>query len=137
MLKRLRIVPVTLLALATGACDSFLDVNKNPNAAVDARVDLTFPTVVGVFGHSVIGGSLAFWGSEWTQQFSFNGTNRSYSNIHRYELSEIDANSPWDVSFAVVMNEAKSIMDRTQGNDDWAYHGISKFIFGWNYAIVA
>jgi hypothetical protein len=137
MLKRLRIVPVTLLALATGACDSFLDVNKNPNAAVDARVDLTFPTVVGVFGHSVIGGSLAFWGAEWTQQFSFNGTSRSYSNIHRYELSEIDANSPWDASFAIVMNEAKNIMDRTSGSNDWAYHGISKFIFAWNYGIVA
>ena len=137
MLNRLRIVPVTLLALATGACDSFLDVNKNPNAAVDARVDLTFPTVVGVFGHSVIGGTIGFWGAEWMQQFSFNGTNRSYANIHRYEVSETAADNPWNVSFAGVMNEAKTIMDRTADTNDWAYHGISKFIFAWNYGIVA
>ena len=138
MSKRLRIVPVTLLALATGACDSFLDVNKNPNAAVDARVDLTFPTVIGVFGHSVLGGSLGFWTTEWMQQFSFNGTNRSYANIHRYEVSETTSSGPWDVSFAGVMNEASSIMARTEATDnDWAYHGIAKFIFAWNYGIVS
>jgi hypothetical protein len=127
------LAPIVILA---SACDSFLDVNKNPNAPVSARIDLTLPAVIGIFGHTVLAGSLAFWTSEWTQQFSFNGNNRAYSNVHRYELSAIDANNPWNATFATVMKEAKNVMNDAAETEDWAYHGIAKFIFAWSFSIV-
>jgi hypothetical protein len=132
-----RIAALAALSVSvTTACDSFLDVNKDPNNAVAARVDLTLPGVIGIFGHSVLNGSLAFWGVEWTQQFSFNGNNRSYSNLHRYELTVIDANGPWQTIFANVGKEATNIMRETEGNDEFAsFYGVSKFLFNWSFAI--
>ena len=133
-----RVVAVASLSvIALAGCESFLDVNKNPNAPVSARVDLTLPGVIGVFGHSVLGGSLAFWSVEWMQQFSFNGNNRAYSNLHRYEVTTTDAGGPWSTIFATVMKESNNIMADTEGKDDFAYHGIAKFFFNWSFTIAA
>jgi len=35
-----------LMALAVGACDSFLDVNENPNSPESVRMELTFPAML-------------------------------------------------------------------------------------------
>jgi hypothetical protein len=134
--KTKQIVALALLAGTLGtACESFLDVNRDPNAPVGARIDLTLPGVIGAFGHGVLSGSLAFWTVEWMQQFSFNGTNRAYSNLHRYEVTTTDAGGPWNNIFATVMKESNNIMKDSETTDDWAYHGIAKFIFAWSFSI--
>jgi len=111
-------------------------VNENPNSPEDARVDLTLPAVIVTFGHSVLAGAPALWGGEWTQQFSYNRLTRSYSEIHRYELSSLNADFPWAFAYAQVMNEAHNIMNRTDPQDDGAYHGIAKFLFAWSMSYV-
>src|SRR5262245_66392976 len=109
-------------AIAMVGCNDLLDVNKDPNNAVAARVDLTMPSVIGVFGHSVLGGSLAFWSVEWMQQFSFNGNTRAYSNLHRYEVTTTDAGGPWSTIFANVMKESKNIKNgRASGSKRKSY----------------
>jgi hypothetical protein len=136
MHKMTRNVAFVLLAgLSTGGCDSFLDVNKNPNAPVSARVDLTLPAVEGIFGHSVLTGSLAYWTVEWMQQISFTGNTRAYSNLHRYEVTSIDANGPWEYIYARVMKEAQNIIVATEGTEDFAYRGIAEFLKAWSVAI--
>ena len=135
--KTKRIAAAVLLTgvIGSAACESFLDVNKNPNAPVSARIDLTLPGVIGAFGHGVLSGSLAFWSVEWMQQFSFNGTNRAYSNLHRYEVTTIDANGPWSSAYATVMKEANNIIRDAESTEDWAFSGIAKFLFAWSLAI--
>lgn len=126
------------LALTLPACGDFLGVNEDPNAPEHARVDLTLPAVIAAFGHSVIGGSQAQWGTEWTQQYSYNRTNRSYpdNQIHRYMMSAVAAGYPWDITYANVLKEARNVMRETEPTEDWAYHGIAKFIYAWTFAHV-
>src|SRR5262245_1105710 len=124
------IVPLT-------ACDSFLDVNENPNAPEQARIDLTLPAVIVTFGHSVLAGSPALWGAEWTQQFSYNGDTRNYSEIHRYELSPLNTDFPWVFTYASVINEANNIAKEGEATNDWAYVGISKFLMAWSFSYLS
>lgn len=131
-----RWMPVALAALLAGGCSDFLDVNENPNAPENARVDLRLPAVIGTFGHSVLFGSSSLWGAEWTQQFSYNRDTRPYTEIHRYELSQTDAQGHWDYIFSTTMNEARNVMIESEAAEDWAYHGIAKFIYAWSYSIV-
>jgi hypothetical protein len=133
--RRIAAAVVLTGVVATAACESFLDVNKNPNAPVSARIDLTLPGVIGAFGHAVLSGSLAFWSVEWMQQFSFNGANRAYSNLHRYEVTTIDANSPWSSAYSTVMKESNNIIIDAETTDDWAYAGIAKFLWAWSLSI--
>jgi hypothetical protein len=133
---RTRWIPLALAVLAASGCSDFLDVNEDPNAPENARVDLRLPAVIATFGHSVLFGSSSLWGAEWTQQFSYNRDLRPYTEIHRYELSQTDAQGHWDFIFSSTMNEARSVMLETEKSEDWHYHGIAKFIFAWTYSIV-
>ena len=63
------------------------------------------------------------------QQFSYNGETRSYSEIHRYEVTSINTDWPWNAAFSSVMKEARNIMKETQEQEAWAAHGIAKFLF--------
>jgi hypothetical protein len=118
-------------------CSDFLDVNENPNAPEQARIDLTFPAVVVTFGHSVLAGAPTLWGSEWTQQFSYNRETRSYSEIHRYELSTLNADFPWVAAYAEVINEANKLANEAVAAEDWAYAGIAKFLKAWTFSYVS
>lgn len=129
------LVAALVVAVSAG-CTDFLDVNENPNAPEYARVDVRLPAIIAVFGHSVIGGSTSLWVSEWMQQFSYNRDTRSYSEMHRYELSQTDAQGVWDFIFNRVMNEARNIMRETEDTPDQAYNGIAKFIYAWAWSIV-
>jgi hypothetical protein len=128
------VAAVLVAALLTTGCESFLDVNDNPNAPESARVDLRLPAVIAAFGHSVYYGSPQLWGAEWTQQFSYNRELRNYAEIHRYEMQDNDGSGPWNFYFSQVMNEAKSIVDETDPVTDGHYHGIAKFLWAWTYA---
>ena len=130
------IMPV-LAALSMGACDNFLDVNENPNAPEDARIDLTLPAQIVVFGHSVLAGSPTLWGGEWMQQYSYNRETRSYSEIHRYELSALNVDFPWVAAFADVIREGNNIIAKGTAANDWAYVGIAKFLNAWTFSYVA
>lgn len=125
-----------VLAATTAACDDFLDVNDNPNAPEKVRPDLRLAGIIGPFGHSLYYGDTQLWGSEWMQQFSYNGETRNYAEIHRYELQESDASHAWDFYFAGVLNDAKMIIDETDPEVDGPMHGIAKFLFAWGYAHV-
>ena len=92
-----------LLALgalgALGGCHNFLDVNQNPNAPETAKVDIRLPALEAMFIHSTYYGENSLWGAEWTQQFAFRGDNRSYAQVHRYEIAETDASTLWDYAY--------------------------------------
>jgi hypothetical protein len=50
-------------------------------------------------------------------------------------MTTIDANGAWTTIFSTVMKESNNIMNDAKTTDDWLYHGIAKFIFGWSYSI--
>src|SRR5688572_6713606 len=85
-----------MLVLGAGSCKDFLDVNQDPNTAVQAIVDVRLAALITTFVHSTYYGETSLWGSEWTQQFSFNRDRRSYAQVHRYEISETDATTAWN-----------------------------------------
>ena len=56
-----RAVPV-LLAAGVVSCQSFLDVNNNPNAPETATVDIRLPALEMSFLRSTYNGQTALWG---------------------------------------------------------------------------
>ncbi len=147
---RLRRAVATLLILAvTGGtfvgCSDFLDVNDNPNAATDVRMELILPGVLLSFTQNILGfpteryGStvgITSWGTEWMQQWSWNRDERPYSQFHHYEMSEGDADQPWNAAYANVMKNARIIMEKASESGDMAYHGIGKFIYAFALSFV-
>src|SRR5262252_8647700 len=99
-------IGTALLAVVMGACQSFLDVNNDPNSAVSAPVDVRLPALEVTFVHSTYYGQTALWGSEWTDQWAFNAARRSYAQVQNYELFDTDAASSWDYFYSRPGNAA-------------------------------
>src|SRR5437763_15461599 len=130
-----RIVPVRL-ALGAAACQSYLDVNNNPNAPESATVDIRLPALEATFSHSTYYGQTALWGSEWTQQWAFNGTRRSYAQVQNYELFDTDAASSWDYFYSRPGNAAFTMARDASADADVYYRGIAKLFYAWTFQII-
>jgi hypothetical protein len=136
---------LALLLAATTGCDSFLDVNEDPNNPETVRLDLTLPGMLMGFGHEILGPTdtryanmwgPTGWGPEWMQQFSDNNDRHTYSQFQWFEVANQDTDAFWNASYADVMQEAKNIMARSEETEQWEYYGIAEFIFAWNAALL-
>jgi hypothetical protein len=124
-----------VLATTLSACDSFLDVNTDPNNPTHVRMEQTLPAVLAVFHRSILDGNPTEWSTQWLQQWSYNRDNYGYSQIQLYELTSIDTDAFWGDLYADVGQETVNIMAETEKTGDWAYHGIAKFIHAWTMTI--
>ncbi|MGH7500505.1 MAG: SusD/RagB family nutrient-binding outer membrane lipoprotein [Longimicrobiales bacterium] len=128
---------VAWLAVASTGCDDFLDVNENPNAPESVRMELTLPGVLVAFNTDILASDYTNWGTEWTQQWSYNRDGRPYSVFQHYEMTSIDTDGFWSDAYADVMQECQNMMAETAANEDWQYHGIAQFLFAWTATIVS
>jgi SusD/RagB-like outer membrane lipoprotein len=125
-----------LLALGAGACSDFLDVNNNPNAPESATIDIRLPALEATFIHSTYYGQTALWGSEWTQQWAFNQSRRSYAQVQNYELFDTDAASSWDYFYSRPGNAAFTMARDANGDPDAYFRGIAKLFYAWTFQII-
>src|SRR6476619_759103 len=121
-----RMVPAALALLLLSACQDFLDVNTNPNAPESATVDIRLPALEATFIHSSYYGAVALWGSEWTQQWAFNTTRRSYAQVQNYELFDTDAGSTWNYLYSAPGNASFTMARDASSAPDAYYRGIAK-----------
>jgi hypothetical protein len=130
-----RLTTLALMAGIAGGCDSFLDVNEDPNAPVNARVAVRLPAVITGVIHSVYYGDPPLWGVEWMQQTSFNRDTRAYDELQFYEVQDNSPNEWWSFYYAGILNETKLMMQETDPDADAAYHGIARFLSAWTWAM--
>ena len=128
-------VTVALAAYIIG-CKGLLDVNDNPNAPEQARVDIRLPALITMFIHSTYYGENSLWGAEWTQQFSYNRATRSYAEVHRYELAETDATTAWDYYFTRPANESRNMIEDASAPADIYYRGLGKLFNAWTFQVI-
>jgi hypothetical protein len=130
-----RVIPV-VLAVGLGACQSYLDVNNNPNAPESAAIDIRLAALEATFIHSTYYGQTALWGSEWTQQWAFNATRRSYAQVQNYELFDTDASSSWDYFYSRPGYASFTLARDASGDPDIYYRGIGKLFNAWTFQII-
>lgn len=130
-----RVTPV-LLILGLGACESFLDVNDDPNAPETAAVDVRLSALITAFIHSTYYGENSLWGAEWTQQFSYNRDTRAYSEVHRYELSETDASTAWNYFYSRTGNAAYTMVRDATGPTDGYHRGLGRLFLAWTFQVI-
>lgn len=128
-----RLAPIVLAAVVLVGCDSFLDVNDDPNAPVNARVDVRLPGVITGVVHSVYYGDPPLWGIEWIQQTSYNRSTRSYDELHLYEVQDNSPSGWWSFYYSGILNETKLMMQETDPAEN-ATHGIARFLSAWTWA---
>jgi hypothetical protein len=129
-------VVAVAVTLGLGACQSYLDVNTNPNAPESAAIDIRLPALQTTFIHSTYYGQTALWGSEWTQQWAFNAARRSYAQVQNYELFDTDAASSWDYFYSRPGYASFTLARDASADPDVYYRGIANLFNAWTFQII-
>ncbi|MEX2531889.1 MAG: SusD/RagB family nutrient-binding outer membrane lipoprotein [Gemmatimonadota bacterium] len=143
--KMARYAMVGVVALGVAACDSYLDVNEDPNNPQTVIMELTLPSIQVHFAHDVLGPTWIRYvnmtgatglGTEWMQQWSDNRDRHTYSQHQWYEVGPTVLNGYWNNSYAGIMNEAINMMRQAERNERWQHHGIAQLMLAWNLSLI-
>jgi len=137
-----------LMGFGVSGCDSFLDVNEDPNNPETVRITLMLPGMLVKFGFDMLGpedmryGNLLSptgLGTEWMRQWSYNSDTHIYAQFQWYQVANQDSDEFWDDGYADVMQECKNIMAAAEEREveGRAYHGIAKFMCAWTASIMS
>ena len=122
------------LLVSVGGCDSFSEINENPNAPEVVPENLQLSALLGTFGYEMIGNDPTRTPVHWVQQLAFSGTPPSEDN---YDHDESDVNNLWTfTAYTDVMHNAKILSEQAESNGNFAYAAIAKTILAWSLGIV-
>lgn len=122
------------LLVSVGGCDSFSEINENPNAPEVVPENLQLSSLLGTFSYEVIGNDPARTPAHWVQQLAYNGVPPSFDN---YDHDESAVNNLWTfTAYTAVMHNAKILSESAEANGNFAYAAIAKTILAWNLGIV-
>ena len=132
MKKYLLSIILGFSALTFSACDSWVDntINVDPNNPVDAPINLVLPSAQVSMAY-VVGGDLSRFTGVWMQHFQ--GVDRQYEVINRYQQTESDADNPWQTLYQTSLNSMKIVETKATASNSPHYRGIARVLMAATY----
>ncbi|WP_018479514.1 SusD/RagB family nutrient-binding outer membrane lipoprotein [Pontibacter roseus] len=137
-MKYHKILYIALLSagLVFPSCESFFDVNEDPNNIKEARVSEILPsatTNIGFMGVS----DLMRYSNLIMQQFSGHGPvlNNTFTNYERYSISDSDVNNTWNSIFAGILADLEQLIRISTENQSPHYSGVAKILKAYTYQV--
>jgi Starch-binding associating with outer membrane len=124
--------------LSTVSCKDYLDVNKSPNAALDAPMELllTSATVnLGFWG----GSDMNRYSSLITQQLSGQtaGATNQTQFYEQYLITGSDLNNVWNTMYATILSDLEIVIQKSASEKSPHYSGIAKVMKAYLFANIA
>ena len=120
------------LALSFASCEDYLDVNDNPNEALDAPAEnvMVSAMVSVMVAHS---GEDARLAGMWTQQFT--GVDRQYAAFDVYNVTTSDFD--WGKYYYGIIEQSKIVIDKSTATGNNLDLGIAKVMQAHSYGMMA
>ncbi|MCF0070424.1 SusD/RagB family nutrient-binding outer membrane lipoprotein [Dyadobacter sp. CY261] len=107
-----------LMLLASFSCDSYLDINENPNAATSASALLVLPQAI--TGSAALSNAYNSYGAHFGGFMANAGGFSGFGNLFNYQLVPGDHNTLW-ISTYDNLQDFQYVIEQTTGNDELAY----------------
>ena len=135
MKKILSILLTGLVLFTFSGCESWLDVNDDPDNPSSATPELVLPvatmstaTVVGGY-YNLLGG---FWSQYWTQSTAAN----QYKYIDSYTINATDFSSQWTELYAGALNDFAYVIREAEAAEDWSMYLIATVMKCYTYQVL-
>ena len=110
------------LVIASGlsACDSYLDINDNPNNATEGQLTASniFPGCEGAF-MNIYGGTWHYMGAFQSWQFAQSAAVWQWGQISRGDVTNETGNSGYNNVYAKVLQNLKAVFKKAEQEEDW------------------
>lgn len=128
---------VILLPELLVSCDSYLDINDNPNYPADATVNTLLPSA---FAGSVaaLGFQYELFGGMWSQHYTQSNTASQYNSISTYSITTGDSyiSRMWSIPYAFALPDLDLVIKKSEEAGYWNYWLIAKVMTAFNFHIL-
>lgn len=115
------------LLLSAPGCKKFLDVNKDPNNAVDVTVDVLLPSAQAGLTFA-LGNTLTIDGGIWGQYWTQNPSSSQYKTLDQYSPSEGDFGNVWYNIQADALENLQKVIDKGNATNKKQYVAIAMLL---------
>jgi Starch-binding associating with outer membrane len=122
------------LTSSTVACKDYLDVNKDPNAVLEAPIEQLFTSAtvgVGFF----TGSDLNRYGALLAQQWSGTLPNQT-GEYERYNISGTDVNNSWNLVYSTTLSDLELVIRKASSEKSPNYAGAAKILKAYTYQLL-
>jgi len=107
---RMSMTIVLSLSVLFSGCDSYLDVNDDPDAIQNNPGVFLLPSIEISIG-SVIGGTFALHGSLWAQYYNQNNTANQYRTIIDMDMRANDGDNMWVEMYSSALSDVQKLKE--------------------------
>lgn len=132
MKKRSLILLFLSFSLAFTACESYLDINTDPNYPTTSSNELLLPSAIAGTA-SRLGSSLQLIGSFWCQHYTQNNSSNQYNTDVTYDIKTSSYNAVWSAAYAGALKDLQTIIVVSEKSKQWNYYLPAKVLTAFNY----
>jgi hypothetical protein len=122
------------LAFAAASCQDYLDINKDPNAVVDAPIEQLYTSATASLGFFA-GSDLNRYSSLISQHWSGTLPNQT-GDYERYVISGTDANNAWDLAYSTILSDLELVSQKAITDKSPNYAGPAKIMKAYMFQLL-
>lgn len=124
-----------MLSMSVISCDSYLDINENPNYPTDGTLATLLPSA-GATTVAQLGLNGALIGNMWMQYTTQGNSTNQYNTTVNYSLTTGSFNAFWTNAYANTLPDLKLVIERAEAEGAWNYWLIAKVLTAYNFHIL-
>ncbi|MBL7814620.1 MAG: SusD/RagB family nutrient-binding outer membrane lipoprotein [Saprospiraceae bacterium] len=124
--------------LPTVSCQDYLDINKDPNAVIDAPIEQVFTSAtvgVGFWAGSDMNRYAALIAQQWSGQTA--GATVQTQDYEKYLITGSDLNNVWNLMYSGILADLEVVIQKASAAASPNYSGVAKVMKAYIYANIA
>ena len=119
-MKKLAIILTIILGLATTSCDSYLDINQDPNSPTEENMNTSILLPAAEMGiAATYGNLLRIPAGYFAQHYSHMFGTSNYVDYSQFEMSPVRSGSAYSQINRVGLKNLQTIRNLAQENEEW------------------
>ena len=119
-MKKLAIISTIILGLAATSCDSYLDINQDPNSPTEENMTPSIMMPAAEMGlAATYGNLLRIPAGYFTQHYSHMFGTSNYVDYSQFEMSPVRSGSAYSQINRVALKNLQTIRTLAENNEEW------------------
>ena len=119
-MKKFAIISTIILGMAATSCDSYLDINQDPNSPTEENMTTSILLPAAEMGiASTYGNLLRIPGGYFSQHYSHMFGTSNYVDYSQFTMSPVRSGSAYSQTNRVGLKNLQTIRDLAMKNDEW------------------
>ncbi len=131
----IKILTSIIILLLYSSCESWLDINKDPNNPSEANEQLTLSAGISSIAY-VYGGKYQVLGALWSQHWTQSLGASQYTGLDSYDINSSTYNGQFNELYSGALTNLEYIRKRAIENQSWNYYLIATVMQCYVYQIL-